>query len=86
MSGVRIGEVTHFYNKIGVAVLALTDVIRVGDTVHLLGHATDFKQEVTSLQVEHQSVGEAGPGQEVAMRVTQRVHPRDKVFKITGEE
>ncbi len=85
MSGVRIGEVTHFYNKIGVAVLALTDVIRVGDTVHLLGHSTDFKQEVTSLQIEHQPVSEAGPGQEVAMGVRQRVHPRDKVFKITGE-
>jgi len=86
MSGVRIGEVTHFFDKISVALLALTDTIRVGDTVHLLGRSTDFQQEVTSLQIEHQPVSEAGTGQEVAMKVKQRVHPRDAVFKITGEE
>ena len=86
MSGVRIGEVTHFFDKISVAVLQLTDTIQVGDTVHILGRSTDFQQEVTSLQIEHQPVNEAGPGQEVALRVKQPVHPRDKVFKITGEE
>jgi putative protease len=85
MSGVRIGEVTHFFDKIGVAVLALTDTIRVGDTVHILGHATDFHQKVASLQIEHQAVEEARPGQDVAMKVSQRVHPHDAVFKITGE-
>ena len=84
MSGVRIGEVIHFYDKIGVAVLALTEGIRTGDTVHILGHSTDFQQEVMSLQIEHQPVSEAGPGQEVALKVKQRVHPRDAVFKITG--
>ena len=85
MAGIRIGQVTHYYNHLGVAVLALTEVIRVGDTVHLLGHSTDFKQEVTSLQIEHQPVNEAGPGQDVAMKVVQQVHPHDAVFKITDE-
>ena len=85
MSGVRIGEVTHFYDKIGVAVITLADVICVGDTVHILGHATDFQQKVASLQIEHKAVTEAGSGQEVAMKVGQRVRPRDVVFKITGE-
>lgn len=85
MSGNRIGEVTHFFDRIGVAVVALTDTIRVGDSVHILGRSTDFVQEVTSLQVEHQPVTEARAGQEVAMKVTQRAHPHDAVFKITGE-
>lgn len=86
MSGVRIGEVTHFFGKISVAVVALTETIRVGDSVHILGPSTDFQQEVTSLQIEHQPIDEGGPGQEVAMRVQERVRPRDKVFKITGGE
>jgi putative protease len=86
MSGIRIGKVTHFFDKINVAVLDLTDTLRVGDMVHFLGHSADFKQEVASLQIEHQAVTEAGPGQEVAMKVTQNVHPNDAVFKITGEE
>jgi putative protease len=85
MSGVRVGEVTHFYNHLSVAVLALSEMIHVGDTVHILGHSTDFRQKVTSLQIEHQPVSEAGPGQEVAMKVEHRVHVHDAVFKITDE-
>jgi hypothetical protein len=86
MSGIQVGEVTHYYGKIGVAVLALSENLRVGDTVHLLGRATDFRQRVASLQIEHQPVAEGGPGQEVALKVERRVHPRDKVFKITEED
>jgi putative protease len=86
MSSTQIGEVTHFYNHISVAVLALTDTIRVGDHLHFLGHSTDFRQEVESLQIEHEAVGEAGPGQDVALSVEHRVHQHDKVFKLTGQE
>ena len=85
MSDIRIGRVTHYYDKLNVAVLALTEAIRLGDTVHILGHSTDFRQEVTSLQVERQPVSEARPGQDVALKVAQRVHPHDAVFKITEE-
>jgi hypothetical protein len=85
MSGVRIGEVTHFYDKISVAVIMLTDVLRVGDTIHILGRSTDFEQQVTSLQIEHQAVTEVGAGAEAALKVTQRVRPRDAVFKLTSE-
>ena len=86
MSGKRIGEVTHFYDRLSVAVLKLTEPICVGDRVHLLGHHTDFQQKVESLQIEHQEVPEAGPGQDVAVKVAQKVHPGDTVFKVTGEE
>lgn len=85
MSGVQVGQVTHYFDHISVAVLALTEPLRVGDTIHILGHSTDFKQEVTSLQIEHQPVDEAKPGDDVAMRVIQKVHPHDKVFKLTDE-
>ncbi len=86
MSGMQIGMVTHFFDHIHVAGLSLTETIRVGDTVHFLGHSTDFKQKVTSLQIEHKAVNEAKPGDDVAMEVDQRVHPNDKVYRITGEE
>ena len=68
MSGIRIGEVTHFYDRLCVAVLKLTEPIRVGDMLHLLGHHTDYQQKVESLQIEHQAVTEAGPGVAVAVR------------------
>lgn len=85
MAGVRIGKVTHYFDHLNVAVLALTEAIRVGDTLHFLGHSTDFKQEVSSLQIEHKAVNEAKPGEDVAMKVLQRVHPNDGVFKIEKE-
>ncbi len=83
MSEMQIGKVTHFYDKIGVAVLALNDMIRVGDKVHFHGHATDFQQPVTSLQVDHHAVSEGRPAQEVALKVEQRVHPHDVVLKVS---
>ena len=70
----------------GLAAIALTEPLRVGDTIHVLGHSTDFRQEVTSLQIEHEAVTEAKPGDDVALKVTQKVHPHDKVFRLTGEE
>lgn len=85
MSGTQIATVTHFFDHVSVAVLSLTEPIRVGDTVHFLGHSTDFKQEVASLQIEHKDVDEAKPGDDVAMKVNQRVHPHDKVYKLTDE-
>ncbi len=85
MSGVRIGTVTHYFDHINVAVLNLTEKVSVGDMVHFLGHSTDFKQEISSLQIEHKPVTEAKPGEDVALKVVQRVHPNDGVFKITGE-
>jgi translation initiation factor IF-2 len=85
MSEIRIGKVTHYFDHISVAVLELTEKIRVGDTVRFLGHSTDFKQEVNSLQIEHLSVNEATQGQEVALKVSQIVHPNDSMFKITAE-
>jgi translation elongation factor EF-1alpha len=78
-----VGKVTHYFDRIGVAVLELTDRLRVGDTVHFLGHSADFTQKVTSLQIEHQNVPEAKPGQDVALKVTEKVHPNDSVFKVT---
>jgi len=85
MSENRIGKVTHYFDRISVAVLGLTDKLCVGDTIHFLGHSTDFKQEVNSLQIEHQNVAEGKPGQDVALKVNQKVHPNDAVFKIEGE-
>jgi hypothetical protein len=86
MSGIRIGEVTHFYDRLSVAVLKLTEPIHVGDMLHLLGHHTDFRQKLESIQIEHQEVTEAGPGQDVAVKVAQKVHPGDTVFNVSGEE
>lgn len=78
-----IGKVTHYFDRIGVAVLELTDTIRVGDTLHFIGRSVDFSQPVSSLQIEHQNVSEGKPGQDVALKVSQKVRPNDSVYKVT---
>ena len=85
MSGTQIGQISHYYDHINVAAIVLTEPLRVGDTIHILGHSTDFKQKVNSIQIEHQSVEEARPGDDVGIKVTQKVHVHDKVFKLTDE-
>jgi len=85
MAGKQIGQVTHYFNHIGVAAIQLTESLSVGDTIHILGHSTDFKQDVDSLQVEHKPIDEAKPGDDVALKVIQTVHPHDKVFKLIDE-
>ncbi len=83
MSDDPIGKVKHYFDRISVAVLELTAPVKVGDTLHFLGHSTDFTQKVDSLQIAHLSVPEAKPGQDVALKVSQKVHPNDKVLKVT---
>jgi putative protease len=84
-NGERIGEVTHYYNKISVAVVKLSQDLKVGDSVHFLGRHTDFQQEITSMQIEHQPLTEVKAGDEVALKVKQRVRRGDAVFKLTEE-
>ena len=54
MAEEKIGVVTHYFGKIGVAAIELTDgMLRVGDTIHVKGHTSDFTQTVDSMQMEH---------------------------------
>ncbi len=84
-TGERVGEVTHFFGKINVAVLDLSKDLKIGDAVHFLGHNTDFHQEISSMQVENEVVTEGQAGTEVAVKVTQRVRRGDAVFRLTAE-
>ena len=78
-----IGRVNHWFGKIGVAGVELTDELAVGDHVHFLGHTTDFDQDVTSMQIMHQDVAAAGPGDDVGIKVQFRARVGDRVYKVT---
>lgn len=78
-----IGKVTHYFKKIGVAVLELFDEVKVGDTIHIKGHSTDFTQKVASMQIEHKPIETARPGENIAIKVDDVVKENDLVFKVT---
>ena len=62
MAETLIGKVNHWFGRIGVIGVELTDQLAVGDRIHVLGHTTDFDQTVTSMQIMHQDVAKAGAG------------------------
>lgn len=79
----QVGSITHFYKKIGVAIVELTGSLLVGDTIHISGHATDLSQKVDSMQMEHQNIEKAEKGQTIGLKVTDEVREKDLVFKVT---
>ena len=81
----KIGQVTHYFNKINVAVLSVDDELKVGDTIHILGHTTDFTQKVTSLQIEHKNVDSVKPGDDFALKVIEPVRDNDVVYRVAEE-
>lgn len=80
----EIGKVTHYYGNISVGIIELSDVLKVGDNIHIKGHSSDFTQTIDSMQIEHANVPEANAGDVIGIKVSQKVHPHDKVFKVTA--
>ncbi len=78
-----IGKITHYFGHLGVAAMKLAGQLKLGDRIRVKGHTTDFTQTLDSLEVEHQQVTEAGPGQDVAFKVSDKARTGDTVFKVT---
>ena len=80
-----IGQVTHYYGKIGVAILKLDAPLSVGDVLAIVGSTTDLEQVVKSMQVEHQNIDQAAEGDLVGLKVKDKVREGDTVYKLTPQ-
>ena len=78
-----IGQVTHYYGHLSVAVVSLKEPLAVGEKIHIRGHTTDLVQEVGSIEIEHAGVDQAGPGDDVALKVDDHVREHDSIFRET---
>ncbi len=86
MKEIEVGKVADYFAHIGVVAIEITsEDIKVGDTLHFKGHTTDFTQKINSIQIEHESVEEAGVGSNVGIKVKDRVRSHDLVFKVIEE-
>lgn len=78
-----IGAVVHYFDKISVAVIKLADKMAVGDKIRIVGgEDTDFEQEIDSMEVDHEKIKKAKKGDEVGMKVKDKVREGYKVFKL----
>ncbi len=78
----EVGKVTHYYGKIGVAIVELSDSLKVGDKIKVEGNRTEFEQPVDSMEVDRASVSSAKKGDGVGMKVRERVNEGAAVYKL----
>ncbi|MCZ2845303.1 MAG: translation elongation factor-like protein [Candidatus Bathyarchaeota archaeon] len=78
----EIGKISHFFPKINVAVIELSDELSVGDKIIIKGSTTNFEQIIDSMQIEHKNVNRANAGQSVGLKVKDRVRENDIVCTI----
>ena len=82
----ELGKVTRFFAKIGVAgIMIEKGSIKVGDTIHIKGHTSDFNETILSMQIEGKDVQEAKAGDEIGVKLSDRARPNDVVTKVIPE-
>jgi translation elongation factor EF-1alpha len=82
LASIKIGQVTHYYDKIGVAIIELDATLGVGDQIKFVRGGEDlFEQKVESLQVEHENIESAKKGDIIGLQVDQEVKEGAEVFK-----
>ncbi len=77
----EIGQVTHFFAKLGVAIIELSAPLAIGDRILIKGPSTDFETMVTSMQIEHQDIKRAEGGQSIGLKVSSQTKEKDRVYK-----
>ena len=82
MGKTKVGKISHYFTKIGVAVIEVEKPIKVGDTISIEGATTKFEQPVDSMQIEKEKIEEAKKGQSIGIKVKDKVRPGDEVFKV----
>ncbi|HDS45861.1 MAG TPA: translation elongation factor-like protein [Methanomicrobia archaeon] len=77
-----VGKITHYFSRIGVAVVELSDRISVGDRIVIEGATTALEQVVDSMEIENQKVETASAGEAVGLKVVGKVRSQDRVFRL----
>jgi len=82
----KIGIVEHFFNKVSVAAIKITNgELKVGDTIHIVGASTDLTQKIDSMEINRVPVESVKPGDDVGIKVKDKVREHDVVYKIVEE-
>ena len=78
-----IGSISNYFSNISVAAFEIeSGKLKVGDTVHIKGHTTDITETVSSIQMEHEEIETAKQGDDIGIKISQKVRGGDQVFVI----
>lgn len=76
----QIGTVTHYYDKIGVAIVKADKTIKSGDKLRFGDEENGFIQVADSMQFDHKPVDQTKKGQEVGIKVEKKVKQGTPVY------
>lgn len=83
MSEQLVGTVTHYFGKAQVAGIEITEgELHVGDTIHVIGHTSDFTQQIDSMQIDRAPVKSAGVGDQIGIKIAEHAREHDKVYRV----
>ena len=85
MKEVRVGKVASYFTHVEAAAIELEGDLKIGDTIHIKGHTTDFEQKIESMQIENEPAEEAKAGDSIGVKVEERVRRNDVVYKVIEE-
>jgi hypothetical protein len=78
-----VGVVTHYYDKIKVAIFKVKSPIQIGQKLRFTNtEGTLFEQPIVSIQINHENVKKVKKGAIIGMKVKKQVHENNKVFLI----
>lgn len=77
----EIGEVTNYFEHVKAAAIKLTKPLKIGDTIQIKGGEIEFEQKVTSIQLDRKSITQGKKGDEIGIKVSQKVRRGYKVLK-----
>lgn len=78
----KVGTVTHFYNHLSVGIVRLDEDVRLGDKIRFKGSSTDFEQNLSDMQFDHEFVDVGEKGQEVGIKVKEKVRKGDLIYVV----
>lgn len=81
MAEKQIGRVSNYFDHVGVAAIKLDAALKVGDVIKIIGGEKEIEQAVKSMQIQHEKVEKAKKGDEIGVKVKDKVHKGYRVFK-----
>jgi len=83
MSAIKVGRVTHYFDKIGVAIVELDSSLSVGEKIKFVRGGEDlFEESIESIQIEHEKIESAKKGDTIGLKVSQEVKEGAEVYKL----
>lgn len=78
----EIGRVSHWYDKINVAVVKLTGALKKGDSVKFKRGEEEFEESIGSIQIDHSEVEGGKKGDELAIKLSHKAKEGSTVYKV----